>query len=112
MAYMGNLVKGDRVKVTIEADVTFGSSFGVDLKVGDGIVALRDTTWSGLEFEKVEPPVETFKPGDVVRSKAIPEYLYLLCTEGVVYLPEGEHYPEQPNTVFTSKGFEKVDLSD
>lgn len=69
MAYMGNLKKGDRVKVTIEADVLFGSSFGVDLDVGGGTVTLREETWRGLEFEKIEPPVEQFGPGDVVRSK-------------------------------------------
>lgn len=79
---MGNLVKGDRVKVTIEAEVKFGSSFGVDLDVGNGIVTLREDTWGGIEFEKIEPPVEVFKPGDVIRFKSDPNLVIALSLDG------------------------------
>lgn len=109
MAYMGNLVKGDRVKVTIEAEVKFGSSFGVDLDVGNGIVTLREDTWGGIEFEKIEPPVEVFKPGDTVRDRNARDYIFTIGRSG--YLDHlnalwnpGDHEP------FTSKEFERVSL--
>ena len=67
---MGNLKKGDRIRLTLEADVLYGSSFGVDLAVpavAGGQFTIREREFSDVEFEKVEPPVEVFKPGDVVR---------------------------------------------
>lgn len=67
MAYMGNLTRGDRVRVTIEAEVRHGSSFGVDLTVGNGVVTIREESFPGVEFEKVEPPQPAFQVGDRVR---------------------------------------------
>ena len=114
MAYMGNLKKGDRVRVTIEADVRFGSSFGVDLGVAGGTVHLREEVWPGVEFEKIEPPVEVFKPGDVVRDKGDHGSMFLILKanrwaalgSGIVHDSEWDDEP------WDSRHFEKVNLAE
>lgn len=111
MAYMGNLKRGDRVRVTIEGEVEFGSSFGVDLEVGDGVVHLREGTWRGVEFEKIEPPVEVFKPGDRIRHRDIGFEVTIGDTGYLVHHTTGNHsWRPWRNEPFTSELYERVSL--
>ena len=108
---MGNLKKGDRIRLTLEADVLYGSSFGVDLAVpavAGGQFTIREREFSDVEFEKVEPPVEVFKPGDVVRHKTARRFTFALGKYGYLDIVNGV-WNDRPNE-FTSESYEKVDL--
>lgn len=70
--------KGDRVRVTFEATVAdIGAKyywFGDTPAAATGEVH-KDT--EGLSIEKIEPPVETFGPGDAVKRESDGQILLL-----------------------------------
>ena len=110
---MGNLKKGDRIRLTLEADVLYGSSFGVDLAVpavAGGQFTIRELHFPDVEFEKIEPPVETFGPGTYVYSKAVPCYKYLVLREGYADLTNNKYEPH--NSPFTSAHYVKINPGD
>lgn len=109
---------GDRVRVTLEGQVVFQSATYLTLQADGGgnhsIYMERDSA----HVEKIEPPVEVFKPGDVVRDKDKPELIYALGADGYMRVGKGSsfcgggwpHY-DYGGEVFTSKRYEKVNLS-
>lgn len=105
MAYMGNLKKGDRVRVTIESEVAGVASMGLNLHDGHTWV---NTAKEGVTVEKVEPPVETFKPGDVVRQRYGFRHVYFVRPKGFTNLTEGKEY-DYPFE-FTSEFYERVNF--
>lgn len=98
---------GDRVRVVLEGVVTQNPNFAPDF-------TLDHMTWVQPQWpvtksvEKIEPPVEQFKFGDVVRSK-LTGAVYTLTREGYVRHSMGSHFPSLRK--FTSEHYEKVDLS-
>ena len=111
---MTDIKKGDRVRVALEGVVqrTFDNG-NLWLESSDFGTAIDGT--HVISVEKIEPPVEVFKPGDVVRSLATGSYWYL-ATNGYVRMtsadfPEPvEFYEYTDSTEFTSDEYEKVDL--
>lgn len=108
-----------------------------DIKVGDHYRVILEGPWEGdtpttteeiasllrhddylitesdkVKVEKIEPPVEVFKPGDLVRDKE--EGWVFAIGEGG-YLRTDDRYGarafQQSGHVFTSKNYEKVELS-
>lgn len=110
-------VKGDRVRVVLEGEVDSTFANG-DFDLGRSIGwtnSIRPTDETVVSIEKIEPPVEVFKPGDVVRSKANPGLLYSIGRDG--YLSHSLHeffgwYPTGAThrEAFTSRYYEKVSL--
>lgn len=113
---------GDRVRVVLEGEVTdtAGGSVTISdraLRGSDPVFWCSSTVADDAKFlvsvEKVEPPVEFFKPGDVVRDTRN-GMLYALSTEGYIYLKDGEfvrkYNGEYSGGPFTSKNCEKVNL--
>ena len=107
--------KGDRVKVTIEGKVTrAGSEWAV---INDH----HDIYLKNAKVEKIEPPVEVFKPGDVVKNSA---YTYVLTPDG--FLVVAVHHPYGTGAIgrfvnygslgryeakdFNSRDFERVNV--
>ena len=88
---MSDFKVGDRVKVTIEGVVrshtgTPGNTFILKFQNEFGNASHTVyTNQSDVTVEKIEPPVETFKPGDVVRHKAN-GWLKALSSEGYTNL--------------------------
>jgi hypothetical protein len=108
--------EGDRVRVVLEGDVAY-------LCPGGGFMLASNGIWPDQEHvvsvERIEPPVETFGPGDLLRSKRSGG-LRLLALGGYVvvrstgfadgeFLPYGQS-PAIPAQDFTSKDWEKVDV--
>lgn len=108
---MGDIYKpkdGECVRVVYEGVANNIGSIGFD--IGEAPFLFEDT---GLvSIEKLEPPVEYFKPGDVVRYKGLNgEYVFVLGKRGYFDLHnavwnEGESNLDQ----FTSERYEKVSL--
>ena len=113
---------GDRVRVTFEAEVVGdgapSSACLCSFEYGNhyrGGAKIRETylRQEGVEVEKTDPPVETFKPGDVVRHTA---HIYALTPTGFVVLDQGIFYTygeggRYQAEDFTSDVFERVDIS-
>lgn len=103
------LKKGDRVRVTFEAEVLRAGQDHTDLPVltDDGFELFLTAT---DVVEKIEPPVTVFKPGDVVRDKRNGT-VRALSTRGWVCINE---YPGQFTSGsisnFTSEHYELVSL--
>lgn len=101
--------KGDRVRVTFEATVAdIGAKyywFGDTPAAATGEVH-KDT--EGLSIEKIEPPVETFGPGDVVRHKKHRSFRYTLGRGG--YFSHQLLEWVSTATQFTSEDYELVIL--
>lgn len=105
---MSEIRKGDTVRLLpdqFEAQPSTTSNL-VDLYEEDG-------TWAGTvrlhQVEKVEPPVEVFGRGDIVRSKS-GGHVYLITSEGYVEMNENIRGYANPPATFTSKGYEKINL--
>ena len=96
--------KGDRVEVCLNGEVTYVSPSGVYVVV-DG---RHEVALGNADITKLEKPVVTFKPGDYVRSKRIPEYTYLILEDGYVELEKNLHQSRE--AIFTSEGYEKFSL--
>ena len=105
--------RGDRVRVVIEGEVYHVAEdrFGVgdDPLDGRGNIIYPDKGHV-VSVEKLEPPVEVFKPGDVVRYKFGPRrYVYTIATGGYVDHEDGV-YLDAAGDLFTSRSYEKIDL--
>ena len=96
--------KGDYVRVTIEGEVE-----GVSGRHGWFGVGGQEVYFDGdFTVEKIAPPVETFKPGDVVRRKD-DVVIFTISRAGYIRHDEGVYYPVMSS--FTSENYEKVNLS-
>lgn len=121
---MSDIKVGDRVRLTrtmyprrgvvlgpgTEGTVVgFGSSYPIaaNLPGVDGYL-LKES-----EFEKIEPPVEVFKPGDVVRDKhpTNPNIYLIRGNGGFINLSRNPRYESDYEFTFTSEDYEKVDLA-
>lgn len=109
--------RGDKVRVTTEVEILDDQVTSVpSLPRGRGVRGYR-ALLDGVEvvipanadIEKLEPPVEVFKPGDVVRSKGSPRFRFALYEGGYVDLVNGLNN-EGCVTKFTSADYEKIDL--
>jgi hypothetical protein len=105
---------GDRVRVTFEAEVV-----GEDWHPGACLCCrpkdgpkIRENYLDqpGVTVEVLEPPVEVFKPGDLVRHKHWGS-VYVIKKSGWVAVG-GDRVAESdtPFELFTSKHYERVEL--
>lgn len=101
---------GDRVRVTLEGTVE--SLSDRDLCVGRGwaeqSIIARHPNEHTITIEKIEPPVEVFKPGDVVRHKKHRSFRYTLGGGG--YFSHQLLTWVSSATQFTSEDYELVIL--
>lgn len=104
---------GDTVKVTFEAEVIKAGPRELYIDAGKA----AGTIWVAREHadvEKVEPPVEAFGPGDVVRNPVTGQ-TYTLAQDGWIMHYSGARFTcartDSPMSQFTSEDFERVDLS-
>lgn len=111
---MSDIKVGDRVRVTFEATVRRANSAFVSLEGDDGWIG--ELNYLKVPVEKIEPPVETFGPGDVVRSRT-DGCVRALSSDGYVKIPRGEffRYDDRRRGAcrleeFTSKRFERVEI--
>lgn len=108
---MSDFRVGDRVRVTMEGVVRAANEVFVSVNDDEG-KWLGEVNYLKNSVEKIEPPVEVFKPGDVVRHKET-QTLYLITEHGgSVSLGDGRVYSRSasPSKGFTSEYWEKVDL--
>lgn len=108
---------GDRVKVTLEGEVTRI----LDIEPGSEEVELRVEVNGRAHFvytdtasvEKVAPPAEVFGPGDVVRNPKT-KRVYTLAKDGWVMHGKGAEFTParsgSPMSQFTSDVFERVQV--
>lgn len=104
---------GDRVRIVIEGDVRSVDSNGDFYTKDNCFEPGQDTI---VSIEKVKPPVEVFKPGDVVRHKR-QRFVVALDRSGYTYLSESANnghrfaYEQgyEPDD-FTSEDYERVEL--
>lgn len=106
--------KGDRVRVVLEGEVLAADENGFRI---DSFVSAIPSLYIGagyaksiVSIEKVEPPVEVFRRGDVVRSKADTECVFALAQNGYIDLLNGIWNTCRSGR-FTSKDYERVTLS-
>lgn len=108
---MSGFKVGDKVRVTLEGTVKNVLSSG---KVHVGYDTRYLFIHDPEEVEKIEPPVEVFKPGDYVRDKHAGNDLRLIVgnydgsVRGWVNLSTNHFY--ENNTTFTSEEYERVTL--
>ena len=110
---MSEFNMGDRVRVVIEGEITRITpyrAFYLDQKVyvSNHLVATAEEAGI-VTIEVLERAVETFKPGDIVRSRMTPKYTYALADEGYVDLYNGI-WNESAFAVFTSDHYEKIEV--
>ena len=102
--------KGDRVRLTIEGEVTDhnGTYFIVRQ---NGLWAAEFHQRGDFAIEKIEPPVVQlqFRPGDTVRNKRQPSLIYSLGNDGY-FAHEAKEWRFETTRGFTSADFEKVNL--
>lgn len=114
-----DIKRGDRVRVVIEDTVSRISANGTiylenDVP-GEGEMWVNPSDSNVVSVEKIEPPVEAFGPGDILRRKVDGSHIVLGVT-GYTYLLTGGHYPygagggNRSLGFFTSERFEKVEL--
>lgn len=83
---MADVKKGDRVKVTIEGEVTDVQATG-DVVLGghspsNAIFRQGGNGRYTATVEKIEPPVEVFRDGDLIRAKESPDMVIVLTGDG------------------------------
>lgn len=104
-------VKGDRVRVVLEGEVSEVWHSGRFVLQSDddaveiGFSADRVEGFN-VSIEKIEPPVEVFQPGDVVRSILFPEHVYRLGNGG--YYSHSMEKTYRPLGAFTADEYELV----
>lgn len=105
------LKTGDYVRITIEGE--FRAKDLSHLKE-TGTYAPDERNWELLTnetdtivVEKIEPPVEVFKPGDRVRDKVATDYHFLVLNKGYVDLTNNIY--NEDDYKFTSGHFERVE---
>lgn len=106
-------VKGDRVRVVLEGEIKGVYSDG-DLRIESVEHYSSDLAHEGIvSIEKIEPPVEVFKPGDVVRSKEHPSLRYVIGCDGYFSF-QGNDFRDHAESfledAFTSERYERVTL--
>jgi hypothetical protein len=101
---MTDIQVGDKVRLTIEGEVSELS--GAGLHIGGDYVP----SYQRSRVEVIEKKVTTFKPGDVVRSKAL-GFRYTIGRDGG-YLSHAEGFRWWPDLgdKFTSEHYELVTL--
>lgn len=104
---------GERVRVVYEGEVSSSDDVGFTVE-GELPVLWEDQ--SLVSIEKIEPPVEVFGPGDVVRSKngtgtrALGKTGYIrLDREVGAFFAYGSEFAKSLSD-FTSKNYERVEL--
>lgn len=117
---MTDVKKGDRVRITFEGEADeylAGITYGTH-EAGDRNFEVRSDEGDTVTIEKIEPPVEVFGPGDLLRTTHDgPPAYYYLAENGYVRLVGGGYgnvtpfYEYDEGDVFTSKEYEKVDLA-
>lgn len=108
---MSEIKKGDRVRFTGEGvvrSVCDGDTLDVENGAGEFIGWLLPDV-DGVTVEKIEPPVETFRPGDYVRYRDIPEFTYLILEDGYVDL-YNNLYNESRANFFTTDHYDRMTL--
>ncbi len=107
---MGVVKYGDRVKVTVEGLAHTNGGYTVIHSDSDQWLAEYKNIHlgDGVTVEKVEPPVEVFKPGDVVRDKLCGD-VRAIGHDGWFNITQGRWYPGSVDD-FTSEGHERVNL--
>jgi hypothetical protein len=104
---------GNRYRVTFEGDC---EREGV-VRLGEGWAFGGELLNKAVSVEKIEPPVEVFGPGDVVRRLVDRDYVYALGDNGYTNLTLQHVYTYNDDLRsfnaddFTSKSFERVTLS-
>lgn len=107
--------KGDRVRVVFEGEVSYINNTGtlLDLWVSKDGEMIGTLYSEHLSIEKIEPLVEVFKPGDVVRSKSIARFRYVIGRDGYFSFQGNdfrEHDEDFMEQNFTSERYERVEL--
>lgn len=100
---------GDRVRIVIEGEWVdeAPARYGIQ-ETGRLYRSHADDT---VKIKKVEPPVETFKPGDVVRDKRN-DSLWAVATDGYLrFGGEGYRVIQSDTMIFTSKNYERVTVN-
>jgi len=98
---------GDKVRLTVEGEVTRVYAGGaISVK---GAPSSIPPSWSD-HLEVVEKKVTTFKPGDVVRGKRAPHYVYTIGKGGFLAHRYGHAWIDAPGYPFTSENYELVTL--
>lgn len=100
--------KGDRVRVVLEGEVLPDHEYG-GFSIGTGVNSNFITHGAEhlVSVEKIEPPVVTFKPGDVVRSKSDGD-VRTLSQRGWINHTYGSYH--ESSAKFTSENYELVSL--
>lgn len=108
---MTDIKPGDHVRITIE-----GPWHDNEYQTTEQIAAIRkyavypnDT----VTVEKVEPPVETFGPGDLLRNKDNPDLVIAVTLDGYTYVGTvnpGLHVVGAGHTPATSQSWERVEI--
>lgn len=110
--------KGDRVRVVVEGEITGTYREGQCFNIGHspGGMYVTPHTEHVVSVEKLEPPVEVFGPGDIVRPKDIGHIVYMLGRNHYSYVYTGPGEGEvirarfYDTERFTSERYEKVNL--
>ena len=106
--------KGDRVRVVLEGKVLGTDKNGFSLGAYDGNFIIPGAEHV-VSIEKIEPPVEVFKPGDVVRAKWNDGFLYSLGRDGYFSHSSALWFPYEDSITqakdFTSRVYERVELA-
>ena len=107
---------GDKVRLVLEDTVTSVGRkgrvyFNLDVEgEADWEVGYRDSDPGVVSIEVIEKAIVTFKPGDVVRSKVVPRFLYTVGEGGYLSHSEGYRWYGDPADPFTSDYYELVTL--
>jgi hypothetical protein len=107
--------KGDRVRVVLEGEVGWVGGSHFEFVNGADYIGHKDGK-NTVSIEKIEPPVEVFKPGDVVRHKGNEDgHWFAIAEDGWLIVGPGwrikHHFTKgDPSKEFTSDVFEKVGL--
>lgn len=103
---MGEVYKpsaGERVRVVYEGSVSDANHIGFDIHE----VPFLYEDASLVSIEKIEPPVETFGPGDTVRDKRDPEFVFVIGRDGYLDMYNDGIWNEGTHP-FTSENYERV----
>lgn len=108
---MSDIKNGDRVRLTVEGTASGNGAYTIlNGDAGEWFLEYKNQyVGNGITVEKIKPPVVTFKRGDVVRSKDVPEFCYAITKDGYTDLFNGLH--NICDTKFTSEHYELVNLS-
>lgn len=104
-------VKGDRVRVVLEGEVTQANEYDPWFNL-EGKPLYSEGS-AIVSVERIEPPVIVFKPGDVVQDKTNPRWKYAIGKKGYTQLSDGSYFADGEPFIqneFTSKGYELVSL--